>query len=655
MEIEFVDRNKERPHIKNLIRPDPGAPHDPRVISLDSPAGLGKTRLLFKVCEELGEETLDNGKEWRIVWLDFRRHFLVKFSNKKDVIEQIARQICRDTQWESIINLVREQANAPNESEIVDLIKKAALISMDDESRRALLELVTGLEPARLAQIGDRITKLFEDVDIEAARDRGELQSVVGLVGFILANQARIPDQVLIILDGVDAIVEDRFRCWTVNDLALGLALHAGIQGAFGNFAVIVSGRFIEQDIDPARRRCFQDIVLQSFVDKSGEVGRLLKQFGDTGFNQQGEMVAQLARKLCQACGGHPKVIKETAKSLYEAPGHFAALDMNPEGAHYWYDRPQFRKKLTSRRKEAILEIMEDVDEQEQSLLRLLSIFRRFNPAVLQFLFDRFPEGKDLNFPRHLVDDNVRDLYDRLKQTRLIGNDKRIEPFDSDRFSLSLLSAQMRDKDPKMFRVLNKLAMTLFANWIKGNFEDIRGGLQNSPLYQGVCVREWLFHRLYLSHPCATLRDANQRGQQISEELKGLLEEKLFSAPFDLKQLEEDLKQLEEEEVPAILRQQFKQQRITLTSRAAFKVDSCGNSWTIVDGNREYSLRYANCKLSVYQQNIVAHPFESATVQRERIREEIEADEQIDHLIWEIAFEDHMYHAAILDEILQAF
>jgi hypothetical protein len=153
----------------------------------------------------------------------------------------------------------------------------------------------------------------------------------------------------------------------------------------------------------------------------------------------------------------------------------------------------------------------------------LLSVFRKFNSATLEFLFRKIQE-KDLHKFFDYSQGNISELYSNLQKTRLIGNDELKHPFDSDRFSLNLLSAQMQDQDPEMFRLLSKWAVHLFTNWAKGRFsDDPNERWQISPLHQQICVCEWLFHRLHLAECCSELTDANLLGEQISKELPEIL------------------------------------------------------------------------------------------------------------------------------------
>jgi hypothetical protein len=363
---------------------------------------------------------------------------------------------------------------------------------------------------------------------------------VMGLVGFILdarhqSTPSPIPDHVLLVLDGVDAITDDDLRRWTVNNLALGLGVHSGLQNTFGRFSVTVSGRFVEQDLDSARKgRDFQEIVLRSFTDKPVYVEDLIRQFEDQAFNARNVLVNRLARTLCQVCGGHPRVIKEAASALYCCPGHFTALDMNPEGINYWYAQDKHRRALKGQRDTAILEILEGVEPREQCLLRLLSIFRKFNSATLEFL-SRKISHKELHKYYDCFQGDIKVLYKNLQETRLIGNDEAKDPFDSDRFSLSLLSAQMRDEAPEMFGLLNEWAAEMFEDWVKGKFSDDPDELQPNRTYQRAGVCEWLFHRLHLAESCSDQASADLRGRAISAELKGILDDIVpfpFESPF---------------------------------------------------------------------------------------------------------------------------
>jgi hypothetical protein len=534
MDLEFVDRASERKNLFRLIRIKPSRP---RVITLDSPAGMGKTRLLLEVCRDLVKDAYRHQVEWRIVRLDFRKHFPQRYRNEQDVIEEIARQICRDTTWSNIFQLIQE--SDPDDQLF---IQQATLIPLENAGRQALLHMATGIPPDVLAQINHLIAEAFENADIEEARRLGNLLSVQDLVGFILDKRNQpdhglVPDHMLIMIDGMDAITDKGLRGWMVNNLALGVGIHGSLQNAFRRFVVVISGRFVEQDLDPSKKeRDFLEIPLRSFADESESVGDLISQFDDHAFNAQDDMVSRLARKLCQVCGGHPRVIKEAATKLYARPGHFAALDMDPEGIDYWYTKEELTHALRQDRQAAISEILEGVGHQEQCLLGLLSIFRRFYAATLEFLSRKIQE-EQLHEYYDCFQENIGELYNRLKDTRLIGNDEADGPFDSDRFSLNLLSAQMRDQDPQMFQRLNEWAVDLFADWVKGKFSDEPDApLQRYPLHQRICVCEWLFHRLQLTGCCSELADAGPLGQEISDELEEILEP---IAPFPRQPLAE--------------------------------------------------------------------------------------------------------------------
>lgn len=578
MEFEFVDRSDERSQLRRTIQITQSRP---RVIVVDSPAGMGKSRLILEVCGDLVRGNAGRRVEWRIVRIDFREEFPFLCANEQEVIEEIARQLFRDTRWSSIVGLLQDAT-----MEDLFLIQQAAFVPMEDEVRQALLELVVGLDPQVMLTIKDSLAEAFASSDIVQARRAGLLRSVDGLKDFILARcypeeQRTIPQHVLVVLDGVDAIEESRMRRWVINDLALYLGTHTGLQTAFERLAVIVSGRFVEPDLDPVRRRrSFQEMVLRSFTDKPEYVEDLICQFDDPSFCGQKNLVERLARKLCHACGGHPRVIKDVAVRLHAGQGHFSGIEMDPEGVGYWYDDDRCRGTLRECRDTAIAELLMDVAEGEQELLRLLSVFRKFTPATLEFLSRKIREHEITEYYACFgkFEADIRELYNRLKQTRLIGNDQAKGPFDSDRFALSLLSAYLHDQKPKLFGMLNEWAVELFANWIKGKFsEEADAPLRPNHAFQRVGVCEWLFHRLHLAECCSRYTDADQLGQEISAELTVLLKE------------------------------------------------------------------------------ILAYPDESQADQWRRIGEDVEEDEQIGHLMWEIALEDDNRRNAIRQKILGAF
>jgi len=593
MALEFVDRKKV---LEQLVKQIQMASSKRRVILLDSPAGMGKTRLLIEVCREIIRHVHEREVPWKIIRLDFRDDYPRPLNSRGDIIREIARQICRDISWHSIRDLV---ARAQPEDQI--WLQQVALIPMQDETRKALLRAVCNVPHEDLEKIRRLLVHAFDDIDIEQLKETRHEPDVADLVGFILNTKAahhgdaekqyRIPNHILLVIDGLDALRDD-LRDWVINELAFGLAFQFdGLQRAFERFVVIVSGRFIGQTVDSARKHHFKETVLESFEDLIEDVEDLLGQFKDEVFNDTDMLVSRLARKLSQISGGHPKVIKETATKLFEQHNCFSALIMDPLGTGYWYNDPNFQHFLTELRNTTIDDIVDKTSQRQQRLLELLSVFRQFNSATLAFLSSRITEYQ--NPPRFLrpyvdcLQDDISEetsdkekaerLYTSLLRTRLIWNGG-LEPFGSDRFGLRLMAARMQDQQPDLFRQLNEWALELFEDWAKGRFCDDPNAL--SPViggHQRICVCEWLFHRLHLIAPCAGAEAAIRVGKEISQELRHLLE---YVEPF---------------------------------------------------------------------------PNEEKPRQLERIRNCIEQDRQIKHLIWEIAYEKEVIYDEIQDRILQSF
>ena len=69
MDLEFVDRDTV---LKQLIKLTQVAPSTRYVLLVDSPAGMGKTRLLIEVCREIIRLAHEREVPWKIIRLDFR-------------------------------------------------------------------------------------------------------------------------------------------------------------------------------------------------------------------------------------------------------------------------------------------------------------------------------------------------------------------------------------------------------------------------------------------------------------------------------------------------------------------------------------------------------------------------------------------------------
>jgi hypothetical protein len=532
MPWDFVDREQLLQQLTVLIQ---SAPPEKRLLLFDSPAGMGKTYLLIKACGRLLSQVYEeNGQaEWKIVRLDFRDPER-QYTDRRTVLEDIARQICRDTQWDSIGGLVQQAASGDRDAQV--LIRQAISIPMLDETRQALLSMVGRIEPPELEEIHKLIAQTLADVDLGHLRQTPEFsdphKQVAVLVDFILREKGRIPNNVLLIFDSLDAIHDDRMRNWITSELALWL--HDGLQTSFDRFFVVVCGRSVGQGLSyTVAERYHTDYVLEPFTPEI--IKELIGRFGDRRFTNNQPLLSRLARKLSQACGGHPRVIKEVARRLYSRHGNFSALVHDPSRAGYWYTNPLIgiREVLVGLRLETIENIVGDINPLQQLTLELLSVFRGFNTVTLEILRTKIescqepPQG--LHRYRTCMEDSIDDAFNSLRETHLIWLGI-IEPFFSGRSILSLMAAQMQEQDPELFFLLNGWAVEIFEDWVKGKFADDPNDLQ--PIrgsYQRICVCEWLFHRLRLLAMRCLPRKEPDSTDQVLQDLKSVLD---YVLPF---------------------------------------------------------------------------------------------------------------------------
>lgn len=636
---------------------------------LDSPAGMGKTELLNEVCRELMHYDYIGDREWKIVRLDFRDSQLY---NLEDVLEEIARQICRDILWDSILDLVQ---GAESEDEYV-LLWQAASIPMADESREALLKLVKAISRQDLPQILELIVNTFQNVDVHKLLDQPDFRDpelqVDTLANFILErriadqeenqDQCLIPGNVLLILDSLDA-TNDKTRKWVINNLAPRLHKLMLPLPEFTRFAIIVSGRFIEQDLEIID--LYDILYLDPFTPDIVE-DLILRACG-----HQKTSVSGLARKLAEVCGGHPGVIKGTVIKLRDHHVPFSLAVADPSS---YDDNPMIRESLRQRRTQAINDILKTADEH---LFELLSVFRQFNSATLDILSCKVQVSSDLAAYRQHLQGNVYKLFDSLLETRLIW-EGGIELLSSDRIILSLMAARMQDEKPDLFRLLNEWAVEIFANWFKGKFADDPKNLRpREGSYQQICLVEWLFHQMRLVNCCRVLQQALVAVEKVSRDLDDLLNE-LRPLPDGLvsmnlrKQLEIIRGSIERD--PGIVHQMLEvagndqkmyrairgqisqvfQQRIDalevqewLYSRL-FEVQSCDT----MDEALRVSVMVSQGLKDFLEQKGDQTP-SGAT--RQRFECAVEQDQQIDRRMREIALGDEAKYKEIRKQVLAAF
>jgi len=102
---DFVDREERNRLIANFQRSlQPGQTQSEKLIMLEKSAGMGKTYLMGQVCQEL----IANGKKstpplyWKFVYLDISQ--TAGQVSKRWILENIARQFCSNITWETLVN-----------------------------------------------------------------------------------------------------------------------------------------------------------------------------------------------------------------------------------------------------------------------------------------------------------------------------------------------------------------------------------------------------------------------------------------------------------------------------------------------------------------------------------------------------------------------
>jgi hypothetical protein len=560
MAWDFVNRDQLLRQLSTKIQT---ASPEKRLLLLDSPAGMGKTYLLIETCRRLIKTAYEAGEQakWKIVLLDFRdpdRHFI----DRRAILEDIARQICRDIRWDNVRQLVQKAASGDQDAQI--LIQQAISIPMGNKTRQALLNTVRDMQPEDLEAICKLIVNAFDDVDLQELRETEDFadpeRQVAVLVDFILRKKTQspdqdlIPDNVLLVFDSLDAIRDEEMRGWVISELALWL--HDGLQASFERFFVIACGRFISQNLPHAvKQRYYTDYTLDPFTPEVIE--ELIRQFGDRRFNRKQHLVSRLARKLSQVCGGHPKVIKDIARRLHDCPGQFSALVHDPLKAGYWYDNPLIGigPTLVTSRAQAIQGILGGVNGPQELALELLSVFRKFNSATLEILCAQTQsceQPDDLGRYQSCTEDNAEDLFDNLSlfkrafgewhkenntedlfnhllEARLIWHGG-LEQFCSGRIVSNLMAAQMQEQQPDLFHLLNEWAVEIFEDWTRGKFTNDPRDLQPVPgPYQLMCVCEWLFHQLRLAKPCCSEKETREFNEQVAQKLNRVLK---YIIPF---------------------------------------------------------------------------------------------------------------------------
>lgn len=589
---DFVNREHLRRqlflHFKNRAT-------DKKLLLLESPAGMGKTYAVIQVCMDLvGDAWQVPGQPWKFIWLDFRKS---NFVNQADILAEIARQFCSDELWTSLRQEIRSQTFSDSQNQ--ERLRQAATMPLPIPTRETLLRITMNLSPPDLESIRPVLQDAFDNVDIRnllnSPQFRDSRTQVAATIRFIAerkqsATAIQIPDNVILVLDSLDAI-NDPLREWVLNEMSP--ALQSGLSNHIRHFFVMVIGRFISQHLNQdIRPRYYGEFSKWLEPFKLEYIEDLIKSFGDNDFNTNEQKLRGFARKLESECSGHPRILKEIAEILFKEPGHFSGLVHDPNDAMYWYVNPLLgiQDQLKEKHQQTIEEITGRLEAEEKEALRLLSVFRHFNRATLEYLLSRVAnqhnDRTSPEWPRFTR--SAEDLFQRLEEKCVIGEAPE-EGFLSGYIGTRLIAAQMKRDEPQRFRILHGWAMELFADWMAGRFPDDPQNLrpQAGP-YQRVCLCDWLFHFLCENLPQPSEQSPLSRNR-----------------PSDTG--EADIGETAADELEKLL------------------------------------------------DLVVFYPGIPRNKTMEQIKKQIEGDNQIDHLIWEIAGGDEGHYQNIRNRIVKCF
>ncbi len=542
---DFVDRQLRDMLFTYFETP----PSDKKMILLDSPAGMGKTYLMTQVCLLLLEHARSRrNRHWKFIRLDFRGP--QTFHTKTHILEEIARQLCSDLRWDTICTQLSQAAQSDSGS--LELLKRIAKVPLSEDAQAALLRTLSNVEEEDMQSIGKALVRLFKDAPIQELQDQAafhkESEQIFALIEFVQALRARqeqsarkkeaepFPSHAILILDSLENIADPDLLKWVLNRLAP--ELHNGLQGiAIQNFFVVAMGRFISHNLEISTRKLyFSRYELDPFPKTVVE--DLLHCFEDQQFSdpKNADQVSQLARKLTWVCGGHPRLLNKVVLTLYNRPLHFASLRHDPRDQMYWYNNPVLgiQQILSNERKTAISEITSILSREERQTLELLSVFRNFNVATLDFILNKISTLNQPGVWPQFASD-VQKLFNQIEVRRLIGS-SRVSPFYSGHVVLRLIASQMLAEDsPGQFCQLNQWALEMFENWVRGCFPNNLDRPQPIPGdYQKICVIEWLFHRLCLARYCPESRALGRfpgrsmlidQAQEICDQLSNILKD----------------------------------------------------------------------------------------------------------------------------------
>lgn len=529
---DFVNRDQ----LKNFLTGDICArafDRDKPPILLDSPAGSGKTRLLLEVSRLVA-------KTCKHIRLDFRRepNGTTPYPTEQSVLEEIARQACLDTAKSNIYELVQLHLAGDSKARAL-LEREMETLPEADAQRKEMLAWLAKAEVDNLPEaIKKSLTEEFKKIDLQPlTRLLGgqSPQKQFFLFKDFLKGRHKLPPEggsMLVIFDSLE-LAKPEVQTWILETLAFNL-----IQGLHENgYYVIVAGHALSQRLSSEAKmkyviyrlealtpRYIKELLLRNYPDPD---------FAGATYDTQAE---SLARKLTQACGGHPGLIKAVAKKLYarEAnPGNFHYLVFDPTLADYWYTA-YASEYLKEARQAATQQIIGprsakalEPEEPVALALHLLSCFRCFGSTTLAVLLPKARErfSGDPHWKRYIralldpleEDANLLDrLFVELQETDLIWDEGLGSYFYSGGILFQLEAAHWREARPEWFAQINLCAAELFGEWFSSQDAD-------AP-FQAACLREWLFHRLtaasLAAKPAAQLAAILDELRQLLAQLK---------------------------------------------------------------------------------------------------------------------------------------
>ncbi|MBN2145921.1 MAG: hypothetical protein JW726_00980 [Anaerolineales bacterium] len=539
---DFVDREDL---LKKLIYYCQVPPAKKKFLLLDSPAGMGKTYAIIELCLELASRAhIRSGQSrWKFVRLDFRESS-TRCDSQAAVLEEIARQWVSDQLWDAIRAQLR-QADLPSKK-IQSLLLQVATMPFSSKVRQDFLHAVGEIRPEYIATIQPLLVQTFDNVDIQELLDDPlftSLSSQTAALGKFLNNKKRsspslIPDNTLLILDSLDAIESNAMRDWIMQEMVTDLS--DSLDGKIGHVFILLAGRFVAQHI-PLKLRESQYVIHELDPLLKRDVETLISLYEDQDSPLEAHLISRLARKLTWASSGHPRLIRDVAERLYQEQESFSLLVHDPQRRLYWYSTQKeyfwddntkkcsIPQRLLEERASAISEILDGIEEEEAEALRLLSVFRNFNSATLEYLMLKIQSAGSISWPH--FNKSADELFSSLENRRLVGTSP-VTSFFSGHIVSGLMAIQMlhmKGKEPERYRLLNQFAGDLFADWMVGRYLYDPDNLRpTAGDYQRVCLCDWLYHSLCVLKcsikASAAVLPLLEEIETIADEMESMLE-----------------------------------------------------------------------------------------------------------------------------------